>query len=274
VVVGAFVALLLGCEPLAEAEGLDEAPASPLPPCAANNDGIIDASEMPVALGVKARYRVGTAEAAVDLAGTPDEDAQWQWDFSLPDPQSHALIELQVTDPQDAWFGVHFPEATFAMAVDAAGALLSPAHVDDQGLFVHGLVSRQEDSPAGKTLVVYDENVRLYGWPLKLGDRRQVSVQATDALLAGIPTAFSDVYDIEVTGRGEVILPQLILENTLRVTVRLERTLLVGDARQVTHSFVHECLGQVVRATSEVKTLADTIPDDFSPTAEIWRLSL
>ena len=74
--------------------------------------------------------------------------------------------------------------------------------------------------------------------------------------------------------RSQVILPDLILHNTLRVTLRLRRTLVVGDVQQVTHVFVHECLGEVARIVSPTARLAETLPDNFSTAQEMWLLSL
>jgi hypothetical protein len=71
-----------------------------------------------------------------------------------------------------------------------------------------------------------------------------------------------------------VILPDLVLDNTLQVTVRLRRTLVAGDVQQVSHHFVHECLGEVARFVSPAVPLAEPLDDDFAVAREVWRLSL
>ena len=135
--------------------------------------------------------------------------------------------------------------------------------------------SIQRRSPAeGQSRVVYDTPSVLYPFPLQLGAQVSSSSRASNAILQGIPTAFVDDIDVEVTQQGTVILPDLILENTLRVTVRLERTLLAGDVQQVSHHFVHECLGEVARFTSDAVGLDEELDDDFAAAQEVWRLSL
>jgi hypothetical protein len=49
---------------------------------------------------------------------------------------------------------------------------------------------------------------------------------------------------------------------------------LAGDVQQVSHLFVHECLGEVARFASEAVPLGETLDDDFAVAAEVWRLSL
>jgi hypothetical protein len=71
-----------------------------------------------------------------------------------------------------------------------------------------------------------------------------------------------------------VILPDLILDNTLMVTVRFKRTLLAGDVQQISHHLGHECLCEVARFTSEAVPLDEELDDNFAVASEVWRLSL
>ena len=137
-----------------------------------------------------------------------------------------------------------------------------------------GAASSEPNPDEGRTLIIYDAPAPLYAFPLALGTRTQATVRATNATLVGLPVALDDAYDVEVTDIGTVILPDLVLENTLRVTVRLERTLVVGDIRQVTHIFVHECLGEVARVISEGVPLSQSLGDEFETASQVWRLSL
>jgi hypothetical protein len=153
-------------------------------------------------------------------------------------------------------------------------AQLGPLVVADDGWRLLGAASQDEDPPEGLTRVVYDTPTTLYPLPLALGASVSSSSRAANALLLGVPTAFVDDTDVEVVRRGRVILPDLVLDNTLQVTVRLRRTLLAGDVQQVTHVFVHECLGEVARFVSPALPLADDLPDDFAVADEVWRLAL
>ena len=106
------------------------------------------------------------------------------------------------------------------------------------------------------------------------GSSAQTVARASNASLLGLPVALEDDYEVEVTDVGTLVLPDLILDNTLRVTLRLRRTLVVGDAKQITHVFVHECLGEVARVTSEAVSLDDALDDEFTTASSVWRLSL
>lgn len=267
-------AALLACEPAPydDEEPYVPAPAGPL--CQGNNDGVIEAAELPFAPGVKARYRVTEGPLEVDLKGRRDEHGVRVWDLTRPEPSGSALVQLAASLPDEHWFAGSFPGVHLVGPLDPSGELLSPLAVDDDGVHLLGLASREEAPPEGTTLVVYDDPVTLYPFPLAEGLREESVSRATNAELYGLPVALEDVYDVEVTGRGTLRLPHLILENTIKLTLRLERTLVVGDARQVTHVFLHECLGEVARVASPATSLDEDIPDDFPAAQSLWRLSL
>jgi hypothetical protein len=114
----------------------------------------------------------------------------------------------------------------------------------------------------------------LYPFPLQLGTTVTTTSRARNALLLGVQTAFDDTVSVEVVRKGTVILPDLILDNTLQVKVRLERTLVAGDVQQVSYHFVHECLGEVARMTSPAVGLDEELNDVFPVASEMWRLAL
>ncbi len=272
--VATAAALLAACEaaPL-DPEDASYAPPVLAPDCRPNDDGVIEAAELPFVPGAAARVRVRAGPTPVDVVAI-DVDGEPTWDFSRPDPESEPLGTLRLSVLGEQWFASSFVGGYYAGPLVPGGALLGPLVVDEEGVKLLGMASADPAPPEGKTLAVYDEPAVLYPFPLDEGAHVISEVRASDAELLGLPTAFDDRYDVEVTGRGTLILPDLVLANTLRVTVRLERTLLAGDLRQVTHVFVHECLGEVARVVSEAKPLAEEIPDDFVVAAEVRRLSL
>lgn len=263
----------VACEPAPLNDDVRYEAPVPLPVCRGNNDGVIEASELPMVPGVLARYRVREGPLDVDVAGRKEGGVRI-WDLTLPDPRGEPLVELSAEHIDGHWFADSFPEATLAGPLEASGELLGALGTGDDAIVLFGVASREPEPEEGKTLLVYDTPVTLYAFPLAEGDRFTTTARARDARLYGLPTALDDRYEVEVTGRGTLRLPDLILENTLRVTVRLERTLVVGDARQTSHIFVHECLGEVARIVSETKPLAEEILDDFDKAQEVWRLSL
>lgn len=267
-----LAACLAGCDPGPALENPDDfVPVVQVPDCRPNNDGVIDIDELPVVQGVVARVRVGTG-VAVDVAGV-EQDGVTVWDLSTPDPEAQPVGRLTVEPMAGQWFADLFPGADIAAPLVPGNSLLGPLVVSDDSWELLGAVSKDENDES-LTRIVYDEPTVLYPFPLRLGVTASSSSRATNALLLGIPTAFVDDTDVEVTGQGTMILPDLILENTLRVTVRLERTLLAGDVQQVSHHFVHECLGEVARFSSEAVGLDEELDDDFAVAQEVWRLAL
>lgn len=250
----------------------DFVPVVNIPQCTPNNDGVISIDELPVVLGAAARVRIAN-DVAVDVDGV-EQDGVTVWDLSNPDPATQALGRLTVEEMAGQWFEDLFPTATIAAPLVPGNSQLGPLVVTDDTWELLGAASKDEAPAEGQSRVVYDTPSVLYPFPLQLGAHVTSSSRASNALLLGIPTAFVDDVDVEVTQQGTVILPDLILENTLRVTVRLQRTLLAGDIQQVSHHFVHECLGEVARFTSEAVPLDEELDEDFAVAQEVWRLSL
>jgi hypothetical protein len=259
--------------PLDDDEADAFVPPASVPACRGDNDGVIRADELPIVTGVVARVRVGT-DVDVDVAGVVDDDGVTVWDLSRPDPADEPVGVLVAEPMAGQWFAALFPAATVAAPLAPGNAQLGPLVVADDGWRLLGAASKDEDPDAGVTRVVYDEPTTLYPLPLTLGGEAHSISRADDAVLLGVPTAFVDDTTVVVARRGRLILPDLILENTLQVTVRLRRTLLAGDIQQVTHVFVHECLGEVARFVSPAVPLGDDLDDDFAVAAEVWRLAL
>jgi hypothetical protein len=246
-------------------------PGVQVPDCRPNNDGIITIDELPVVLGAAARIRVAN-DVAVDVSGV-DDNGVTVWDLSNPAPETEPQASLIVEEMAGQWFEGLFPGATVAAPLVPGNSQLGPLVIGADSWTLLGAASKDED-PAEQTRVVYDVPTVLYPFPLQLGTTATSSSRAQNALLLGIPTAFVDDTEVEVTGQGRMILPDLILENTLRVTVRFARTLLAGDVQQVSHHFVHECLGEVARFSSPAVRLDEELDDDFAVADEVWRLAL
>lgn len=247
-------------------------PGVQVPDCRPNNDGIITIDELPVVLGAAARIRVAN-DVAVDVSGV-DDNGVTVWDLSNPAPETEPQASLIVEEMGGQWFADLFPGATVAAPLVPGNGQLGPLVIGADSWTLLGAASKEEDPAEGQTRVVYDVPTVLYPFPLQLGTTATSSSRATNALLFGIPTAFVDDTEVEVTGQGTMILPDLILENTLRVTVRFARTLLAGDVQQVSHHFVHECLGEVARFSSPAVGLDEELDDDFAVADEVWRLAL
>jgi len=272
VVCGAVIA---ACDPAPITdEDEDFEPVIAVPDCRPDNDGVITAAELPVVVGATARVRIGQ-QIPFDVDGdVDDDDGTIVWDLTRPDPADEPIGALSVEPMDGQYFADLFPEADVAAPLVPGGSLLGPLRVDDDGWKLLGGMSADEDPAEGQTRIVYDTPTTLYPLPLREGSRVTSTSRANNALLLGIPTAFDDITEVEVVRRGTVVLPDLVLDNTLQVRVRFTRTLLAGDVKQVSYIFVHECLGEVARFVSEAVAVDATLDEDLPVAKEAWRLAL
>ena len=269
----AFVALT-SCEPAPISDD-DVAydPATAIPDCRPNNDGVIDGTELPVVVGATARVRIGQ-DIAFDVDGEADDGGTIVWDLTRPDPEAQPVGALSLVPMEGQYFQALFPEADVAAPLVPGGALVGPLRIDDDGWRLLGGVSLDNDPPEGQTRIVYDTPTTLYPLPLRLGSAVSSTSRAQNALILGVPTALVDVTELEVVRQGRVILPDLILDNTLQVRVRFRRTLLAGDVKQISYLFVHECLGEVARFVSDAVPIDDDLDETLPLAKEVWRVSL
>jgi hypothetical protein len=249
-----------------------EIPAVPLPACTPNLDGIVEAAELPFAVGALAYVRVGT-NVEVNTAGEPAREGRL-WDLSRPSAQTEPQGSLRLLPLEEQWFGDEFPGATLAGALAPENGIMGALELSNSAVYLHGAASKEEEPAEGKTLIVYQEPVPLYEFPLELGNVTSHTTRATGAFISGIPTAFEDVTTIEVTSAGTVILPDFEVERALRITIRLVRTPVAGiAAQQTTHVFVAECVGEVARMVSPLVPVGTPLADEFTTAAEVWRVS-
>lgn len=264
------------CAPLGAPQQGDFVP-DDIASCRPNVDGRITRDELLFVAGATARVRIAT-NVPVDVAGEAGQGSARVWDLTRPDPEDDALGLLTVEPMTGHWFDELFPDAQLAGPLvpsnDGVSSILGPLSVTDDGVFIHGSASRDENPDEGKTLLVYEDGVQLYPFPLELGAHAETVTQALNGVARGIPLAIEDTYTVDVTAHGEVRLPDLILEDALRVTLRLQRVPVAGlSVQQVTHVFMNECVGEVARIVSPFVPLEEDLPDDFTTAAEVWRLS-
>lgn len=236
--------------------------------CLPDLDGMITAAELPVALGVTGDYWVSPSGRQVDLAGVVDDRGGRVWDFA-----TEAADDQRVAvgaEPLDGrWYAGSFPGGRFVLA---DGEVEGVYHRDDQGLWLHGLASREESPAAGTTLLVYQAPVALLRFPLEVGDAWVESGVVMDGTLNGLPYVGTDTYTISVDASGELRVPYVSFEQVLRVRTHVEVAPAAGGVtttrRQV--SFLFECFGEVARVVSR----ADEPAEDFSVAESFRRFAL
>jgi hypothetical protein len=241
-------------------------------PCVPNLDGQIDADELQAAIGVAANYLVSPKgeERAVDVVGTVDGSGKRVWDWSANAP-SDQLAQLTASSLSGKWYAASFPGGQFVAPLDAAHSLESVYVHDDQALWLLGYASTEQAPAAGKTLVVYQQPVALYRFPVQVGGQWVSVGTVQNATVYGLPYAGRDTYEVSVDAAGTMHLPDVTFSQALRTRTKVTQEPAVGTSvvrRQV--SFLFECFGEVARAQSRDNETAD----DFTTAAEVRRLGL
>jgi hypothetical protein len=242
------------------------------PWCIGNNDGTVTAEEMPAVVGAYVTYSVNQpgSPVAVSSAGA-SEGGEHVWDFrNIP---GSVPLGVTVVDPAGYWFAPYFPGAGYASPVSLwTPGILGVFRSEPGRIHMLGLASIVPQSDPAHTLLVYDEPLVVYQFPLVLGSHWQQTVSFSNAVIQGVKNAGKETYKFVVDGRGTVLLPQFELANTLRVRLELTQSFVVSqgkpDILHVQFFFVHECLGEVARLVSE----ADPVGTEITQASEFRRL--
>jgi len=239
--------------------------------CVPNLDGRIDSTELQPAFDVPVSLLVNPVgtERSVTLAGAViDERRVWDLGTDYADDQ---LASIAAEPLGDQWFADAFSAGEFVTPLDPGGVNLGVYIHDEQALWLVGFASATENPPEGQSLVVYDDPIALYRFPIEPGAEWVSASDTSGAMLRGLPYAGRDVYEVEVSAAGRLELPDLSFTQAHRVDIRVTVQPAVGaPVTQRQASFLFECFGEVARATS--RNGEDQI--DFTTATELRRLSL
>ncbi|MFT3765245.1 MAG: hypothetical protein QM820_06975 [Minicystis sp.] len=237
--------------------------------CLPNLDGKVEAAEFKAVLDTPVDYLVGN-NRPVSLAGEVDPEGRRVWDFSKEYPDD-GQITIAATGLDDKWFQASFPEGQWVAPADALGTTYGVYAADAQAVYLLGLASKEEN-PADnkKTLLVYDEKVAVYRFPLTPGSSWISVGKVSGATANGLPYSGSHKYEVKDDGAGMLRMPNLTFEQAHRVRTTLTITSNAGPEEIVRRQtgFVFECFGEVVRATAP----DGEMNDDFGTAAELRRL--
>jgi hypothetical protein len=240
--------------------------------CVPNLDGVITSTEVAPVLGVPVRYLVspsGTTRT-VDVAGETDTAGQLVWDWGT-DYADDQVAMIQASSLSGKWYASTFPNGQFATPYDAADTLEAVYSQDDNGLYLQGLASAQENPSQGQTLFVYQQPVTLYVFPLQVGATWTSTGVVTNGMLDGLPYAGMDTYQGTDDATGQLVLPDLTFTQAHRLRFVVTNAPAAGEntvTRQV--SFLFECFGEVARATSQ----PNEPNQDFTTAAEVRRFGI
>ncbi len=240
--------------------------------CTPNLDSRIDSVELAETLGVPVTQLVSPAGSmpAVDIAGQVNVAGERLWDLSASRGDEQ-FIEVEAQALTGKWYASSFPTGEFVTLGDAAGRTENIFRRDEQGLYLLGVASTEENPAEGKTLLVYEQPVSLYLFPLETG-KNWVSVGTTrNATLRGLPYAGRDTYEVTVEALGALRLPDLTFEQVhmVRTEVLLEPAVGTSISQQQI-SYLFECFGEVARITSQ----NNENEPFFTTASEVRRLGL
>ena len=234
--------------------------------CTPNHDGMIEASELPLAAGRNANYLTAAGSGiSWDTTGSAGSDNMRSWDLSaaLAGDTEHSIM---LTAPTGAWWASDFPAATYASILsESAPTTLGVFHVDAAGVTLIGVVS-SSGGPT-QTELTYDPPAKILAVPFMAGSS-WTSTSTISGTLLGAPTAYSEEYDSTVDQVGTMKTPYGSFP-VLRVATNLLRNS-VADTR--TFAWVAECFGSVAQVSSQA--FPASVPSgEFSNPAEVWRIT-
>lgn len=234
-------------------------PLPELPNCVPDRDGRITADELPIAYDQTANYYVGT-DRTVDQALTGGT-----WDLA-EERADDDVVAIGPTRLRDQWYAASFPTGQFV--IDAGSGLDGIYHQDDQALWLDGTASQTETN---KTLIVYPQPLAVLRFPVTVGDIYTQTVALTNVTINGLPFNGTDELTVEVVEAGELALPYLLFDPTLRVrTAAVRRPSSGGMTGRRQTLWLFECFGEVARAESR----PDETNADFSNAAYLRRFAL
>jgi hypothetical protein len=251
--------LLIGC---GTNETPQPAPVPTLPSCVPNRDGVIDADELPIALGATLAYYAGTNRSVDQTLA----DGAWDLAEERADDEVVAIGPVAL---RDQWYAGSFPSGQFV--VDAGSGLDGIYHQDAQGLWLDGTASREENAAAGKTLIVYPQPLAVLRFPITVGDTFTQTVALDAVTINGLPFNGTDELEVNVADRAELDVPYVEFSPTLRVQTHVTRMPTTGgmtSRRQTLWMF--ECFGEVARAESN----PDETDAEFTTAAYLRRFAL
>lgn len=245
----------------AEPDGMSEL-------CAPNHDGSIGRSEVPLAAGKMANFRIAT-DAAFNTAGVAAGDGTrtWNLDLALANDADRAIA---LASPTGQWWAPSFPTASYAVTLAAGSDLMGVFAIDDTSLVLLGVVSPEDGSL--RTELAYDPPAKILQLPLTPAatwtTTSTVTGLAQGALIAG-GSSYTEQYDATVDVTGTMTTPYGDFP-VLRVATDLDRRNVFAVQLEGTRSFawIAECFGSVANVTSQSFESAQ----EFDDPAEVRRI--
>ena len=232
--------------------------------CAPNHDGHLTLSEVPLAPGQHATFRIATS-ATVSTAGTSNPDGSRAWDLSGA-LANDADTSVALLSPAGAWWQADFATATYATVLASGSTLIGVFHVEATGVTLLGVVS--PDGGTFSTELKYNPPAKILALPMTAGDTWS-STSSVSGTAQGAITAYTEKYASRVDQIGTMKTPYGTFP-VVRVATDLARTSgVVTLASSRTFAWLAECFGTIATVTSQnAETAAE-----FTSAAEARRLA-
>ncbi len=231
--------------------------------CSPNQDGRIEAFEIPLRAGLKATFRVAE-NATFATAGTALGADTRKWDLSTAFTGDKDV--LVTTKPVAGnWFASKYADATYVTELAASSDVLGVFRIDAGGLVLLGAASPKDT--ATKTDLKYATPPQILAFPLEVGKTWKTTSNVTGTA-NGLFASYSETYDAKVDAKGELVAP-LGTFQVLRVKMILTRTVGLSTTTTRSYAFVSECFGTVANLVSKSNETAE----EWSATSELRRLA-
>lgn len=239
-----------GADGGADAEDADSGEDAEPSSCVANNDGVVERSEVTFRPGLQATFRVAR-DVQVDTTGRETEEGR-VWDYTKSYEGDHSeVVKLQPLEGR--WFESEFPDGDYAMKLVGDSEELGVFRATSDALLLLGLVSPEDDGAT--TEIKYDPPVEVLKFPLQEGEtwRTETEASGTHAVWSPfVEISWDETYFNEVDAEGTLKTPYGTFD-VLRVRTRLEQDNPAGFPRGEirTFAFVAECFSTVATIRSD-----------------------
>lgn len=241
--------------------------------CQFNDDGVLTAEELPLALNVESRFveaRGRDGGVPVNLMGAVDNSGHLTWDFSgaLPGDGPATITAKPLSE---FWFGPEFQDGQYAVPLDGTGENFGIFRRTANSVDLLGVASRDPDY----TLLKYEPEVTVLKFPMMLNQTFSSEVHTSGTFQTNAFYTSTDTYHMTVDAQGDVVTPagrfpvlRLRIEQTVSVPIFVWPFSL--DYKYVQYSFMAACYSQV----AHVASMQDEEELNFTHAASVRRLGL
>src|SRR3954468_19040297 len=170
--------------------------------CIPNHDGVIARSEVPLAAGAMASFRIAT-DATWNTAGHANSDGTRTWDLS-GQLANDADTPVALGSPQGTWWQPDFAGASYSAVLASGSDLQGVFAIDNNGVTLLGVVS--PSGGATKTELTYDPPAKILAFPFMAGST-WMSTSTVSGYVQGVFGAYTEKYESSVDYVGTMTTP-------------------------------------------------------------------